>query len=432
MRQTITKLLSAARDLLARASKKRSSWLLLEQFSTTGSNFVAGACIAKICSPNEFGLFVALLSNVAFFSSAHTAMSIGVTAVDVERLKVSKKSYHTDAIFSSLKLMPLTLLPAIFCLAAILLRSQTSISALLLFALPYTISSIFYDVLRRLLCVSDAEAPRVALTSMLRAIITAFPLIYFASTSAHMGTSAKVYSLTILTLASVLSLCALASVAWGLAGRTDRRTSKIALARQTRRGSWFYASSVANGALDQTLLLATSTHGSSDAVGGWRAGSYIFGVMNPALQIADLMAPRIVKRFLQRDPSFKSILLYLARIVLVVAPISLGIATFNSKIWLAFLGHHYTQYWMVSYIYGVTFFFTSIQVALSPLIRTSVPSAALTSRIIGTGCGLALFFAASRLTAEFISLSGAFASLISCAVLLFYLSKKSVRREIRI
>lgn len=350
-----------------------------EQSASSFWNLVLAFSIAKLAPLDFFGAFAII--NACYFIASATAvsMTVGVASVDAAHRPLVRDTYLNAASWAALS--PVFLLSVVATAVAILaaLLARADWHWVLPFCLFYIPLSIWYDVARRFGVLGSAPRAAVA-SSSFRAI----------SLAVLVALSVGSPSAPLVILGGTVLLTAI-SVWWVTRRRApvNARLVKIAAARQIRVGRWLALGTILSSAFEQALAVSVGAVVGAAQVGAWRAASYLFALLNPYLQAADLMLPGYLARWhpSRRDGA------WLARYFIAIVAISVALASLVGAlivlVWLPALGPTFVAYWPITLVYVGIYSLMQVRTGLLPLLKVRfprlIPIAAGAGLVIGTG-----------------------------------------------
>lgn len=388
---------------------RENGLICIEQILNSAWNFGLGAFVAKWADIQTFGFFAAILSVYFILTAAISAMTIGVIAVDASRLRFSRHLYLHHARRGAEKAAILVLAGGICAIWAIAWRApddeRVTIGVL---GSLYLTANVILDIRRRILALQ--KNMKLLLSVALFRIFSLGLLVFCANYwFRNRGLEAVTCGAA---LVSVLSMSLFAFCNPVLPGRV-RGLGTIAFARQIRKGGWLFASSIAGNFFEQGIAIASGMNGLPQLVGAWRAASFLFGFLNPLLQITDLLLPRITVELIGRQPSLRQIGIFTGLFGSLAAAFTFFIAVLNAEVWLPYLGPSYAGFGYVAFWYWPIYTSIVIRTSLMPFLKTKAPISIFAGSLSGNISGILVFMIAGTWSLNIICLSVFVANAVS-------------------
>jgi O-antigen/teichoic acid export membrane protein len=365
--------------------RTRTGLTLVEQAGSTGWNFILGTLVARWGGVEIFGIFALVMSVYFILNAALGAMSVGIISVDAARLGRSRNSYLFHALQSSerLSFAVAAIAAIVICILALSFPPEHRILTAVA-GIVYVTINMLGDIRRRLMALGD-HVKFLMIASCLRvaALIALGGVVYF-SFAVENRIPYLIFGVIFISFAYVTALGLRAKVKV----ERDYRLGAITFARQTRMGSWGFASSIVMSGLDQALTIYAGILGLHTIPAEIRAGSYLFGLMNPVMLVFDLMMPALIHHFLGRNMQLSRIGPFVLAGAIFSSVAAAALALLNAKLWLPFLGPEYVPFEVISYWVGISFACMTARSFITPFLRVNAPRAAFKSSIIGISSGL--------------------------------------------
>ncbi len=369
--------------------RSRAGLVLVEQAANTGWNFIFGTLVARWGGVGHFGIFAVIMAVYFVLTAALSAMTVGIISNDVARLSRSRNAYlaHSCKAAERAALVVAGVGAIVICGVASTFASDDRwiIAGA---GAAYLAINLSNDIRRRVLALGDhVKFLAMASSARVGALgLTATAASFFFSTGAHVP--------IVVAGAVTLSLAYFLVLGVHTKSRMIRGYGlpEITLARQIRLGGWGFASSFIMSGLDQGLMIYAGILGMPTVAAEIRAGSYLFGLMNPVMLAFNLIIPSVIHRILGRDMRFSHVAPFVLAGGMVSCLVAVTLSLLNAKVWLPFLGPDYIAFENISYWFGVSFACMTARSFIIPLLRTRVPRAIFHNSLLGTACGLIAVF----------------------------------------
>ena len=345
-------------------------------------NLLIGYAVARHVDVAEFGVFVASLSLAHLLASMASAGTFGVAAVDVVRWHHSAQGYISAAETACLTLA----LFLAFLLAAILWTTRGFWSDLpaestVLLMFGYAAVSLILEAFRRFVYLGRGRD-----SAYLYSIVRLLTFGTFAIVAGIGDWSVNIILMAAIaqSLGGVLFCLLNSSIVSGAGLRV------IHLKRIATRGSSLGFSSFLSSGFEQFIILSGSMRLGSSVAGGWRAATYLFGVLAPVLLTADAFVPKWLRN--RYGTTMRPSTAALVGVTVGAAVVGCAVATVNAVIYLPMLGETYIGYEYISYAYVLVFISVALRQVVTVPLRRFYERSILYSSVFGISVGMISFY----------------------------------------
>jgi len=346
--------------------------VVTEQALNSVVNFVVGLAIAKVYGLTLFGTFVFAITTSFLLGSLITSLTYTVATVDTARIHVSRASYISH--MESLSLL-IAILTAFFLVAVFIFIAP-----------PHTIFEYFTFTYASFLGIFESVrrfgylkplAGYAVWVSTVRMLLT-LPAM-------ALGMSGQVDTMLILLLGQLVTgtVYAIVRIEW------PRRLRPVYFFRAIRHGAPLVLSVVLTSGFEQLIVLLGARDLGISIVGGWRAASYLFGLLAPFLISLDALLPRVLRsRF---GAAMRLPLPQLLLLGLTVSCICLVISGITVGLYLPYLGNGFQRYEATAYLYALVYAAISIKLVISVALRRESTRHLATANLLGAAFGLVTY-----------------------------------------
>lgn len=361
----------------------QSVWKVpLDQGLHSFVNLLIGYAVARHVDVADFGVFVASLSLAHLLASMTSAGTFGIAAVDAVRLHHSLQGYVSAAETACLTLaIFLAFLLVTVLWAARGFWSDLPAESTVLLMFGYAGVSLILEAYRRFVYLGRGRN-----SAYLYSIVRFLSFGTFVIVAGNRESSVNIILMAAIAQSLVgILFCLLNS---SFVSGTGLRIAH--LKRIASRGSSLGLSSLLSSGFEQFIILSGSIRLGSSVAGGWRAATYLFGVLAPVLLTADAFVPKwLLNRY---GTTMRPSTAALVGATVGAAVIGFAIATLNAVIYLPMLGKTYIGYEYISYAYVLVFISVALRQVVTVPLRRYSERGILYSSLVGITTGIIFFY----------------------------------------